>query len=137
MFSIDIQKYQPLGEITDPKELIRSTNPEMLPLGLTWQAAAGAIGPDEIYTADKKEITLTEDGEARLTFTCVRPDGVSLVRTFIFKGDSYRLDMAATLQNQGPQPLQGNLALSLYDDFSQTEGTGFTGFAWSAQKQPG
>jgi hypothetical protein len=47
MFSIDIQKYRPLGEITDPKELVRSSNPEMLPLGLTWKAAAGAIGPNE------------------------------------------------------------------------------------------
>jgi YidC/Oxa1 family membrane protein insertase len=133
MFSIDLQKYQPLGDITDPKELIGSTNPEMLPLGLTWQAASGAIGPDAVYTADKKEITLKDDGEARLTFTCVRPDGVRLVRTFVFKGDSYRLDMAATLRNKGPQPLQGNLALSLYDDFSRVEGTGFTGFAWSSK----
>jgi YidC/Oxa1 family membrane protein insertase len=133
MFSIDIQQYQPLGDITDPKELIRSPNPDMLPLGLTWQAASGAIGPEAVYTADKNEITLTDDGEARLTFTCVRPDGVRLVRTFVFKGDSYRLDMAATLQNRGSQPLQGNLALSLYDDFSRVDGTGFTGFAWSTK----
>ena len=134
MFSIDIQKYRPLGEITDPKELIRSSNPEMLPLGLTWKAAAGSIGPNEIYTADKKEITLSGNDEARLSFTFVRPDGVTLVRTFTFKGDSYRLDMAATVQNQGSQPLQGNLALSLYDDFSHTEGSGFSGFVWSAKK---
>ena len=131
MFSIDIQKYRPLGEIIDPKELIRSNTPEMLPLGMTWQAATGTIGPEEIYRADKKEITLTDGGEARLSFTAVRPDGVRLVRTFIFKGDSYRLDMATAVQNQGTQALQGNLGLSLYDDFSQIEGTGFTGFAWS------
>ncbi len=131
MFSIDIQKYRPLGEITDPKELVRSSNPEMLPLSLTWKAAAGAIGPDEIYTADKKELTLSGNDEARLSFTFVRPDGVTLVRTFTFKGDSYRLDMAAAVQNQGRQPLQGNLALSLYGEFSHTEGSGFSGFAWS------
>jgi YidC/Oxa1 family membrane protein insertase len=134
LFSIDIQKYRPLGEITNPKELVRSSNPEMLPLGLAWQAAAGAIGPYEIYTADKPEITLKDNGEARLTFSFVRPDGITLVRTFTFKGDSYRLDMTATLKNQGSQPLQGNLALSLYDDFSHTEGTGFTGFVWSAKQ---
>ena len=134
MFNIDIQKYLPLGKITDPKELIRSNTPEMLPLGMTWQTAAGAIGPEEIYRADKKEITLTDGGDARLTFTAVRPDGVRLVRTFTFKGDSYRLDMAATVQNQSTQPLQGNLGLTLYDDFSQIEGTGFTGFAWSEKR---
>ena len=106
----------------------------MLPLGMTWQAATGTIGPDEIYRADKKEITLTNNDEGRLTFTAVRPDGVRLVRTFTFKGDSYRLDMAATVQNQGTQPLQGKLDLTLYDDFSQVEGTGFTGFVWSAKK---
>jgi YidC/Oxa1 family membrane protein insertase len=134
MFNIDIQKYRPLGEITDPKELIRSNTPEMLPLGMTWQAATGAIGPEEIYRADKKEITLTDGGEARLTFTTVRADGVRLVRTFTFKGDSYRLDMATAVQNKGTQPLQGNLGLTLYDDFSHVEGTGFTGFAWSAKR---
>jgi YidC/Oxa1 family membrane protein insertase len=131
MFNIDIQKYRPLGEITDPKELIRSSNPEMLPLGLTWKAATGSIGPNEIYSADKKEITLSGNNEARLSFTYVQPNGVTLVRTFSFKGDSYRLDMAATVKNQGSQPLQGNLALSLYDDLSHTEGSGFAGFVWS------
>ncbi len=55
MFNIDIQKYMPLGEITDPKEMIHSNNPEMLPLGMTWQAAAGSIGPDEIYTGPIKK----------------------------------------------------------------------------------
>ena len=59
MFSIDIQKYLPLGEITDPKEMIQSNSPEMLPLGMTWQGSTGAIGRDEIYRADKKEINLT------------------------------------------------------------------------------
>jgi YidC/Oxa1 family membrane protein insertase len=134
MFNIDIQKYVPLGEITDPKELIRSSSPEMLPLGMTWQDAAGTIGPDEIYAADKKAINLHKDEEARLTFTAVRAGGVRLVRTFTFKGDSYRLDTAATVQNLGTQPLQGNLGLTLYDDFSQVEGTGFTGFAWSEKR---
>jgi YidC/Oxa1 family membrane protein insertase len=134
LFSIDIQKYRPLGEITDPKELIRSSNPEMLPLSLAWQTAAGTIGPNEIYRADKPEITLTDAGEAQLNFTLVRSDGVTLVRTYTFKGDSYRLDMAAIIKNQGTKPLQGRLALSLYDDFSHTEGTGFTGFVWFSQK---
>ena len=41
--------------------------------------------------------------------------------------------MTAAVQNKGAQPLQGNLDLSLYDDFSHVEGTGFTGFVWSAQ----
>ncbi len=107
MFSIDLQKYQPLGEITDPKELIQNSNPEMLPLALTWNSAAGSIGANEIYTADKKEITLADNGEAQLSFTCVRPDGVTLVRTFTFKGDSYRLDMAATVKNQGASTTPG------------------------------
>jgi YidC/Oxa1 family membrane protein insertase len=134
MFNIDIQRYVPLGDITDPKELIRSSSPEMLPLGMTWQAAAGTIGPDENYAADKKAINLHKDEEARLTFTAVRAGGVRLVRTFTFKGDSYRLDTAATVQNLGTQPLQGNLGLTLYDDFSHVEGTGFSGFAWSEKR---
>ena len=134
MFSIDIQKYRPVGEITDPKEMIRSNSPEMLPLGMTWQGSTGTIGRDEIYRADKKEINLTTDGKASLTFTSVRSDGARLVRTYTFTGNSYRLDMTAAVQNKGAQPLEGNLDLSLYDDFSHVEGTGFTGFVWLAQK---
>ncbi len=134
MFNIDIQKYIPLGEITDPKEMIHSDNPETLPLGMTWQAAAGSIGPDEIYRADKKELTLADNDKASLTFTAVRPDGVKLVRTYTFTGNSYQLDMTATVQNTGTQPVQGNVDLSLYDDFSHVEGTSFTGFVWSAKK---
>jgi YidC/Oxa1 family membrane protein insertase len=134
MFNIDIQKYIPLGDITDPKEMIHSDNPETLPLGMTWQAAAGSIGPDEIYRADKKELSLADNDKASLTFSAVRPDGVRLVRTYTFTGNSYQLDMTATVQNTGTQPVQGNVGLSLYDDFSHVEGTSFTGFVWSAKK---
>ncbi len=134
MFSIDIQKYRPVSEITDPKEMIQSQNQETLPLGMTWQGSTGAIGRDEIYRADKKEINLATDGKASVTFTSVRSDGARLVRTYTFTGNSYRLDMTAAVQNKGAQPLQGNLDLSLYNDFSQVEGTGFSGFVWSAQK---
>jgi YidC/Oxa1 family membrane protein insertase len=134
MFNIDIQKYIPLGDITDPKEMIHSDNPETLPLGMTWQAAAGSIGPDEIYRADKKELSLADNDKASLTFSAVRPDGVRLVRTYTFTGNSYQLDMTATVQNTGTQPVQGNVNLSLYDDFSHVEGTSFTGFVWSAKK---
>ena len=134
MFNIDIQKYIPLGEITDPKEMIHSDNPETLPLGMTWQAAAGSIGPDELYRADKKGLTLANNDKASLTFSAVRPDGVRLVRTYTFTGNSYQLDMTATVHNTGTQPVQGNVDLSLYDDFSRAEGTSFTGFVWSAKK---
>jgi YidC/Oxa1 family membrane protein insertase len=133
MFSIDIQKYIPLGEITDPKQMINSTDPEMLPLGMSWQAASGSIGPDEIYQADKKELTLQDDDKGSLIFTAVRPDGVKLVRTYTFSGNSYQLNMAATIQNSGTQPVQGQVGLSLYDDFSHAEGTSFTGFVWSVK----
>ena len=68
MFSIDIQKYRPVGEITDPKEMVRSNSPETLPLGMTWQGSTGAIGRDEIYRADKKEINLTTDGKQRYLY---------------------------------------------------------------------
>ena len=138
MFNIDIQKYRPVGEITDPKEMIRSNTPEMLPLGMTWQAATGAIGPDEIYRADKKEITLTDGGKARLSFTAVRPDGVRLVRTYTFTGNSYRLDMAATGTKPRHPTFAGKFGSERSMMISATiEGTGFTGFVWSAKKQPG
>mgnify|MGYP005842130005 CR=1 FL=1 len=134
MFDIDIQRYVPLGEITNPKELIRGGNPAQLPLGLTVQMTGASIGPEVVYTADKKELVVPEDGEARLHFTHTGADGITLIKTFIFRGNSYRLDMTSTVQNQTSAPLQGSVAVALYDDFNQVEGSGFTGFVWSERQ---
>ncbi|MGQ9919779.1 MAG: membrane protein insertase YidC [Desulfobacca sp.] len=134
LFSIDIQRYRPLGEITDPKELIRTDSPEHLPLALTWQAASGTIGTEVVYTADQQEVMVSEGGEARLNFTYTSADGVTLVKTFLIRGGSYRLDMTSTVQNHTNSPLQGSLAVSLYDDVSHTEGSGFSGLVWSTQR---
>lgn len=134
MFSIDLQRYRSLGEITNPKELIRIAGPEQLPLSLTWQTASATIGPEVIYQADKKEVVVANNNEVRLNFRHTGADGITLVKTFLIRGDSYRWDMISTVQNHTPAPLQGSLALSLYDDFHQLEGSGFTGFVWSKQQ---
>ncbi len=134
MFSIDIQRYRPLGEITNPKELIRTASLEHLPLALTWQATGSAIGPEVVYTADKKEVVVPEGGEARLNFTYTGADGVTLVKTFLVRGGSYRLDMTSTVQNHANVPLRGVLAVSLYDDISHPEGSGFSGLVWSTKR---
>ena len=64
----------------------------------------------------------------------VRRDGVRLVKAYTFKGDSYRLDLKASVQNKGTQPLQGNLGLMLYNEFGNVEGSGFNGFVWSEKR---
>jgi len=134
MFSLDIQRYRPLGEITNPKELIRTDSPEHLPLALTWQASSGVIGPEVVYTADQPEVVVPAGGEMRLNFIYTGADGVTLVKTFLVRGGSYRLDMTSTVQNHTPAPLQGSLAVSLYDDLSHPEGSGFSGLVWSTQR---
>ncbi len=134
MFSIDIQRYRSLGEITNPKELIRLENTDHLPLALTWQTAAAGIGPEVLYTADKPKLVVSDTGEMRLNFTHTGPDGVTLVKTFTVRGDSYRLDMTSTVQNHTAAPVRGTLAVALYDNVGQTEGSGFSGLVWSVKQ---
>ncbi len=134
LFSIDIQRYRSLGEVTDPKELIHLHDPERLPLGLTWQAPQGSIGPEVIYQADQSKLVVTGDEEKRLNFTYVGNDGVAVTKTFVIRGDSYRLDLISTVHNQSPQAQSGGLEIALYDDFSKLEGSGFTGAVWSIKQ---
>ncbi|AEB08728.1 membrane protein insertase YidC [Desulfobacca acetoxidans] len=134
-FGIDIQRYKRVGnQITDPKELVQATTPDALPLALAWETKAASVGAAEVYQADQKAISLTDQDKAKLSFTCVRPNGLTLVKTFTFEQNSYRLDLTATVKNQSSNPLEGDLALSLTDDFSEVKDAGFTGFAWSAKK---
>ncbi|MBM4286771.1 MAG: membrane protein insertase YidC [Deltaproteobacteria bacterium] len=135
LFSIDIQKYKKVGsEITAPKELVHTGSPDLLPLTLVWNAASGSVGSEAFYTASQEKLTLAAGDEAQLTFTTVQPDGVTLVKTYTFKGNSYQLDLTATVQNQGGRSLQGNLSLALSDNFSKPQDYGFLGFIWSANK---
>jgi len=134
MFSLDIQRYRSLGEITNPKELIRTENPEQYPLGLTWQSQGLTVGPEVIYTADREKVVVPADGSVRLNFIHTEPEGLTLVKSFVFQGDTYRLDMLTTIHNRGDSPRPGGMVISLYDDFNHLEGSGFSGFVWSSKK---
>jgi YidC/Oxa1 family membrane protein insertase len=134
MFRLDIQRYHSLGEITNPKELVRTGDPDRYPLGLTWQSEGATVGPEVVYTADREKVEVPADGSSRLNFTYTGPDGVTLVKSFVFRGDSYRLDMAATVHNQGTSPQPGGMVVSLYDEFSHQEGSGFSGLVWFSKK---
>ena len=63
-------------------------------------------------------LTLQAGEKGTLKFTCVSPAGLTLVKTFTFKGDSYGFDLAVQVTNHTGQPLEGQLNLDLSENFA-------------------
>lgn len=53
------------------------------------------------------------NGPETLTFQAQQPDGTTIVRTFRFHPDQYRIDLSVRLVNTSNQPLQGALTATL------------------------
>ncbi|RLA88839.1 MAG: hypothetical protein DRG58_06900 [Deltaproteobacteria bacterium] len=130
-FNFEIQKYQTAGAQPPAfKELIEITDPAQLPLAVAWETGTAPPTSELPYTANQKSLTLDEQGKGSLTFTQVRPDGLVLVKTLKFRGDSYEIDLTVTVKNQSSQPLAGNLDLSLTTSYAEKKvgRYGFLGF---------
>ena len=62
------------------------------------------------YNVDAESISLQPDSAPQeLTFTAMRPDGVSVNQTFRFYPDKYQVDLLIDLRNQSDSQIQGNL----------------------------
>ncbi|MBW1916445.1 MAG: membrane protein insertase YidC [Deltaproteobacteria bacterium] len=133
-FNFEIQKYQPASEQhTVPKELIEISDPAQLPLAVSWESSTTPALTAVPYRASQKSLTIDSQGKGSLTFTQVRPDGLILIKTLTFRGDTYQIGLNLTVQNQSRQPSAGNLNLSLTADYAKPEVgrysfQGFVGF---------
>lgn len=134
LFSIDIERYQRLhDQVALPKELVQFSDPAHLPLAVTLATSGQSLSGEEIFRADRLQL-LVKEGEHRLDFTWQRPDGLAVVKSYIFRPDSYRIDLVTTIRNLSPQPLQGQLSLKLSERGGKSADSSFTGIIWASKK---
>jgi YidC/Oxa1 family membrane protein insertase len=115
----------------EPKEIIHVSSPQQYPLHTEW--VKNSLPPSSAlrFTADKDTVTLTPDHpQDALSFQWSSGQGLTLVKTYRFHYDSYRIDLEVTLQNRSDRPLDDNLVLNLENGFpkSSDNSTAFRGF---------
>jgi YidC/Oxa1 family membrane protein insertase len=95
-----------------PMQLIVGKGGGNLPVLFSLDNGAGASLP--VFKGDKSSIALTQEAEtAKLTMTTSPADGLMVVRTLTFRGDSYLINAEYKVQNATDKPVQVSPALSL------------------------
>jgi len=81
-----------------------------------------SVADHVIYSVDITETfyRLSGDEEKSLTFSFLLPSGVTLLKTYTFKGQSYSVPVDIQLKNLSPSAKQGTLSLALLEDTEQT-----------------
>lgn len=112
--SVDIESYRnPKQDGAKPKELVTAAANQELPLSLSWEGRQQTIPPDLFYEASAPALKVEGDGSGTLTFKGVTPEGLEVIKTYHFKGQSYAFDLKATVANHSSQNLEGKLDLAL------------------------
>lgn len=115
----EVDRYlDPAANGLKPKDLVREGSANELPLTLSWQGKTLNLPGLAQCEASTSALTLQAGDKGTLKFTCVSPEGLTLVKTFTFKGDSYGFDLAVQVTNNTRQPLDGQLNLDLSENFA-------------------
>ncbi|HMK66880.1 MAG TPA: membrane protein insertase YidC [Thermodesulfobacteriota bacterium] len=128
--SYKLTAYKEHWDGRDLKELIKTDQPSELPLQLEWIKKTLPDLSQARFTADKEEIVLSPSRpKDSLTFRWTSPQGLTLLKTFNFSYDSYRVDLIIQVTNRSSAPLDDNLALILKNRFvpSQDNASSFQG----------
>ncbi len=104
------------------KELVDFGPGQDLPLDLGWKgrSLSGADGTIS-WVASQPGLTLSGAEKGTLQFTGRSARGLTFIKTFTFKGDSYAFDLAVQVVNQTGQTLDGQLDLDLSERFAGEE----------------
>ncbi len=145
--ALDAERYHsPDNSLTPPKQLVSPGPGQNCDLDLGWQghSLSGADGTIS-WAASQPGLTLTGADQGTLQFTGRSNSGLTFIKTFTFKGDSYAFDLAVQVVNQTAQTLDGQLDLDLREEFagevaSRYQSFGFNGFvndSWQEIKSGG
>ena len=145
--SFELERYHsPENSLAQPKELVSFGPGQDYPLDLGWQgrSLSGADGTIS-WVASQPGLTLSGADKGTLQFTGRSSSGLTFIKTFTFKGDSYAFDLAVKVVNQTGQTLDGQLDLDLRERFagevaSRYNFLGFNGFvnnSWQEIKSGG
>ena len=108
-----------------PKDLIREGAANELPLTVSWESKTLNVSGMNLCEASTTGLSLKDGDKGTLKFTCVSPEGLTFVKTFTFKADSYGFDLALQVANHTKQPLEGQINLDLSENFAGEEASRF------------
>ncbi len=123
-FELD-RYHNPQNSTAQPKELVRPGPSQDFPLGLSWEGKGLAVPGTLPCEASRPGLNLRDGDKETLKFTCVSPAGLTFVKTFTFKGDSYGFDLGVQVTNHTGQNLDGQLDLDLSENFTGEDASRF------------
>jgi len=111
--SFVLKKYRnTMAQDSGPMQLIADKGPGVLPVLFTLDN--GVSGALPLFKANANGIALTQEGEsAKLTMTAAWSEGLTVVRTLTFRGDSYLIDAEYKVENRSDKSVQVSPALTL------------------------
>jgi YidC/Oxa1 family membrane protein insertase len=125
-FSFELERYlSPEQAKIGPKNLVREASSHELPLAMSWQGKTFSVPGMELCKASASSLNLKAGEKGTLKFTCVSHQGLTFVKTFTFKADSYGFDLAVQVTNYTKRPLDGQLNLDLSENFAGEEASRF------------
>jgi YidC/Oxa1 family membrane protein insertase len=124
--SFELDRYlNPAKAGVTAKDLVRDGSSNKLPLTMSWQGKTLNLPGMEWCKASASALTLNAGDKGALKFTCVSPEGLTFIKTFTFKGDSYGFDLGVQVANHTGQPVDGQLNLELSENFAGEEASRF------------
>jgi YidC/Oxa1 family membrane protein insertase len=124
--SFELDRYlSPAKAGVTSKNLVRDGSSNKLPLTVSWQGKTLNAAGLGLCEASTSALTLKDGDKGTLKFTCVNPEGLTFVKTFTFKADSYGFDLVVQVANHTGQPLDGQLNLDLSENFAGEEASRF------------
>jgi YidC/Oxa1 family membrane protein insertase len=104
------------------KELIQVQEPDQYLLQLEWIKQTPPTSPLAFFQADRTSLELTpQQPQGSLTFRSVSDQGITVIKTYTFSYDSYRIGLELKVVNRSSKPLEGNLALIFQNRFPKTD----------------
>jgi YidC/Oxa1 family membrane protein insertase len=122
----ELERYlNPEAAKIGPKELVREGGANELPLTLSWEGKTLNMAGMGLCEASTSGLRLKEGDKGTLKFTCASPEGLTFVKTYTFKADSYGFDLALQVTNHTQQSLEGQINLDLSENYAGEEGSRF------------
>jgi YidC/Oxa1 family membrane protein insertase len=104
------------------KELIQVQEADQYPLQLEWVKKTQPPLTLALFKADRTSLELTpQQPQGSLTFRSVSDQGITVIKTFIFSYDSYRIGLGLKVINGASKPLDDNLAILFQNKFPKTD----------------
>jgi YidC/Oxa1 family membrane protein insertase len=104
------------------KELILVQEADQYLLQLEWIKKTQTPSPLDFFRADRTSLELTpQQPQGALTFRSVSDQGITVIKTYTFSYDSYRIGLELKVVNRASRPLEGNLALIFQNRFPKTD----------------